>query len=207
MKITLASILAFLLLGSAAIVPAVAMSGEGDDVDHGPVASSCTNTGDSDASSPESCSVLWSEDPSMSTGDSIYPPDGYSIVPDEDASTLPGGDESIMPPSMDEKEAVSATPEKDDAGVQVPITVSDENALLLATNQADSLMGYHQIERNDECALSYRIFLIADFTGDSEDEAYFKLWEAMNAAIVALANEGVKAANCTFENASICIWV
>ena len=70
----------------------------------------------------------------------------------------------------------------------VPVMVSEEYALLLATNQADSMMGHAGMERSDACTQPAASFALADYAAETEDESYCLLWEAMNAAFEQLPN-------------------
>ena len=85
----------------------------------------------------------------------------------------------------------------------VPVTVSEEYALLLATNQADSMMGHAGMERSDACTQPAASFTLSDYAAETEDESYCLLWEAMNAAFEQLGAQGCTAANCVFTEGMI----
>ena len=85
----------------------------------------------------------------------------------------------------------------------VPVTVSEEYALLLATNQADSMMGHVGMERSDACTQPAASFVLADYAAETEDESYCLLWEVMNAEFEQLGAQGCTAANCVFTDGMI----
>ena len=85
----------------------------------------------------------------------------------------------------------------------VPVTVSEEYALLLATNQADSMMGHAGMERSDACTQPAASFTLSDYAAETEDESYCLLWEAMNAEFEQLGAQGCTAANCVFTEGMI----
>ena len=85
----------------------------------------------------------------------------------------------------------------------VPVTVSEEYAILLATNQADSMMGHAGMERSDACTQPAASFTLLDYAAETEDESYCLLWEAMNAAFEQLGAQGCTAANCVFTDGMI----
>ena len=85
----------------------------------------------------------------------------------------------------------------------VPVTVSEEYAVLLATNQADSMMGHAGMERSDACKQLVESFILADYTADNEENAYKLLWEALNQAIVSLSEEGGCIGHCVYESGMI----
>ena len=85
----------------------------------------------------------------------------------------------------------------------VSVTVSEEYAILLATNQADSMMGYAGMRRSDACTQPAASFVLADYAAETEDESYCLLWEAMNAAFEQLGAQGCTAANCVFTDGMI----
>ena len=85
----------------------------------------------------------------------------------------------------------------------VPVTVSEEYAVLLATNQADSMMGHAGMERSDACTQPTASFVLADYTADNEENAYKLLWAALNQAIVSLSEEGGGIGHCVYESGTI----
>ena len=85
----------------------------------------------------------------------------------------------------------------------VPVTVSEEYAILLATNQADSMMGHAGMKRSDACTQPAASFVLADYTADNEENAYKLLWAALNQAIVSLSEEGGGIGHCVYESGTI----
>ena len=89
----------------------------------------------------------------------------------------------------------------------VPVTVSEEYALLLATNQADSMMGHAGMARSGACTQPAASFALADYAAETEDESYCLLWEAMNAAFEQLGAQGYPAARCVYADATLMVYV
>ena len=89
----------------------------------------------------------------------------------------------------------------------VPVTVSEEYALLLATNQADSMMGHAGMERSDACTQPAASFVLADYAAETEDESYCLLWEAMNAAFEQFGAQGYLAARCAYADNTLMVYV
>ncbi|RGD20149.1 hypothetical protein DW651_12530, partial [Subdoligranulum sp. AM23-21AC] len=85
----------------------------------------------------------------------------------------------------------------------VPVTVSEEYAVLLAINQADSMMGHAGMKRSDACTQPAASFVLADYTADNEENAYKLLWAALNQAIVSLSEEGGGIGHCVYESGTI----
>ena len=159
--------------------------------------------------------------------DSVPQPESDSMPVEPDSSTSVGSEAetgSSLPVSestvFDETESApdSETAESDaNAGNEdasdvieaaadertVPVTVSEEYAVLLATNQADSMMGHAGMERSGVCTQPAASFVLADYAAETEDESYCLLWEAMNAAFEQLGAQGCTAANCVFTDGMI----
>ena len=188
----------------------------------GSAASSSNSTAD-ESTAPESGSNA--EDGS----DSVPQPESGSMPVESDSSTsvgskaetgssLPASD-SMTSAEMDadsEPASGSETAESDANGEAssdvmeaaadertVPVTVSEEYALLLATNQADSMMGHAGMERSDACKQLVESFILADYTADNEENAYKLLWAALNQAIVSLSEEGGGIGHCVYESGTI----
>ena len=89
----------------------------------------------------------------------------------------------------------------------VPVTVSEEYAVLLATNQADSMMGHAGMERSDACTQPAASFALSDYAAGTEDESYCLLWEAMNAAFEQLGAQGYLAARCVYADDTLMVYV
>ena len=159
--------------------------------------------------------------------DSVPQPESDSMPVESDGSTSAGSEAetgSSLPVSestvSDEAESApdSETAESDaNAGDEdasdvieaaadertVPVTVSEEYAVLLATNQADSMMGHVGMERSGACTQPAASFVLADYAAETEDESYCLLWEAMNAAFEQLGAQGCTTANCVFTDGMI----
>ena len=168
----------------------------------GSAASSSSST-EVESTAPESGSNA--EDGS----DSVPQPESSSTLVESDSSTSEGSETetgSSLPVSesavSDETESAADSETAVDAQ-SVPVTVSEEYALLLATNQADSMMGHAGMERSDACTQPAASFALADYAAETEDESYCLLWEAMNAAFEQLGAQGCTAANCVFTDGMI----
>ena len=130
--------------------------------------------------------------------------------PESDSMTSAEMDADSEPASGSETAESDANGE-DSSGVtaatadeqSVSVTVSEEYAILLATNQADSMMGHAGMERSDACTQPAASFVLADYAAETEDESYCLLWEAMNAEFEQLGAQGCTAANCVFTDGMI----
>ena len=136
----------------------------------------------------------------------------------ETSSSLPVSDSMVSDemdagsePASGSETAESDANAEDSSGVtaatadeqSVSVTVSEEYAILLATNQADSMMGHAGMRRSDACTQPAASFVLADYAAETEDESYCLLWEAMNAAFEQLGAQGCTAANCVFTDGMI----
>ena len=136
----------------------------------------------------------------------------------ETSSSLPVSDSMVSDemdagsePASGSETAESDANAEDSSGVtaatadeqSVSVTVSEEYAILLATNQADSMMGHAGMKRSDACTQPAASFVLADYAAETEDESYCLLWEAMNAAFEQLGAQGCTAANCVFTDGMI----
>ena len=135
-----------------------------------------------------------------------------SSLPVSDSMTSDEMDADSEPASISETTESDVDAEDEDlSGVTeaaadeqiVLVTVSEEYALLLATNQADSMMGHAGMERSDACKQLVESFILADYTADNEENAYKLLWEALNQAIVSLSEEGGCIGHCVYESGMI----
>lgn len=61
--------------------------------------------------------------------------------------------------------------------------------------------------RSADCSQIAAAIRLSEYQASSEDEAYFKTWEALNAIFVTQAENGVAKANCTFANNEITVYV
>ena len=116
----------------------------------------------------------------------------------ETGSSLPVSESTVSDETESAPDSETAADEQ-----TVPVTVSEEYALLLATNQADSMMGHAGMERSGACTQPAASFALTDYAAETEDESYCLLWEAMNAAFEQLGAQRCTAANCVFTDGMI----
>ena len=158
-----------------------------------------------DVSQPESGSMPVESDSSISEGSETETsnslPVSESAVSDETESA--SGSETAESDADAEDEDSSGVTEGTADERTVPVTVSEEYALLLATNQADSMMGHAGMERSSACTQPAASFVLTDYAAETEDESYCLLWEAMNAEFEQLGAQGCTAANCVFTDGMI----
>ena len=182
------------------------VSSSGSTADESTAPESGSNAG-ADVSQPESDSMLVKSDGSTSDGSEA---ETSSSLPVSDNMASDEMDADSEPASGSETAESDANAE-DSSGVtaatadeqSVPVKVSEEYAILLATNQADSMMGHAGMERSDACTQPAASFALADYAAETEDESYCLLWEAMNAAFEQLGAQGCTAANCVFTDGMI----
>ena len=162
-----------------------------------------------DVSQPESDSMPVKSDGSTSDGSeaetSSSLPVSDSMASDEmDADSEPASGSETAESDVDTKDEDSSGVTAATADEQsVSVTVSEEYAILLATNQADSMMGHAGMRRSDACTQPAASFVLADYAAETEDESYCLLWEAMNAEFEQLGAQGCTAANCVFTDGMI----
>ena len=180
------------------------VSSSGSTADESTEPESGSNAG-ADVSQPESGSMPVESDSSISedseaeNGGTL--PVSESTVSDETES-VPDSETAESDADAKDEDSSSVTEAAADAQT-VPVTVSEEYALLLATNQADSMMGHAGMERSDACTQPAASFALADYAAETEDESYCLLWEAMNAEFEQLGAQGCTAANCVFTDGMI----
>ena len=168
-----------------------------------PECGSNAEDGSDSVSQPESGSMPVESDSSTSvgskaeTGSSL--PVSESAVSDETESAS-GSETAESDANAEDSSGVTAATADEQS---VPVTVSEEYAVLLATNQADSMMGHAGMERSDACKQLVESFILADYTADNEENAYKLLWEALNQAIVSLSEEGGCIGHCVYESGMI----
>ena len=192
--------------GSGSLADGNATSDSSSTADESSAPESGSNAG-ADVSQPESDSMPVESDSSISDGSEV-----------ETSSSLPVSESTVS----DETESVpdSETTEsdanaEDSSGVTeatadeqtIPVTVSEEYALLLATNQADSMMGHAGMERSGACTQPAASFALADYAAETEDESYCLLWEAMNAAFEQLGAQRYPAARCVYADNTLMVYV
>ena len=151
---------------------------------------------ESDSMPVESDSSI-SEDSEAENGGTL--PVSESTVSDETES-VPDSETTESDANAEDLSGVTAATADEQT---IPVTVSEEYALLLATNQADSMMGHAGMERSDACTQPAASFALADYAAETEDESYCLLWEAMNAEFEQLGAQGCTAANCVFTDGMI----
>ena len=180
------------------------VSSSGSTADESTAPESGSNAG-ADVSQPESDSMPVESDSSISedseaeNGGTL--PVSESTVSDETESA--SGSETAESDADAEDEDSSGVTEGTADERTVPVTVSEEYALLLATNQADSMMGHAGMERSSACTQPAASFVLTDYAAETEDESYCLLWEAMNAEFEQLGAQGCTAANCVFTDGMI----
>ena len=181
------------------------VSGSGSTADESSAPESGSNAEDGSDSVPQPESDSMPVESDSSTSDGSEAETGSSLPVSE--STVSDETESVPDSETTESDAYA----EDSSGVTaatadeqtVPVTVSEEYAILLATNQADSMMGHAGMERSDACTQPAASFVLADYAAETEDESYCLLWEAMNAAFEQLGAQGCTAANCVFTDGMI----
>ena len=182
------------------------VSSSGSTADESTAPESGSNAG-ADVSQPESDSMPVKSDGSTSDGSEA---ETSSLLPVSDSMASDEMDADSEPASGSETAESDANGE-DSLGVtaatadeqSVSVTVSEEYAILLATNQADSMMGHAGMRRSDACTQPAASFVLADYAAETEDESYCLLWEAMNAAFEQLGAQGCTTANCVFTDGMI----
>ena len=140
---------------------------------------------------------------SLAAGSSL--PASDSMTSDEmDADSEPASGSETAESDVDAEAEDSSGVTAATADEQtVPVTVSEEYAILLATNQADSMMGHAGMRRSSTCKQLVESFILADYTADNEENAYKLLWAALNQAIVSLSEEGGGIGHCVYGSGTI----
>ena len=187
----------------------VSSSGSTADESTAPESGSNAEDGSDSVPQPESDSMPVESDSSTSvgskaeTGSSL--PASDSMTSDEmDADSEPASGSETAESDVDAKDEDSSGVTAATADEQsVSVTVSEEYAILLATNQADSMMGHAGMRRSDACTQPAASFVLADYTADNEENAYKLLWAALNQAIVSLSEEGGGIGHCVYESGTI----
>ena len=147
-----------------------------------------------------------SSTPESAPEDTAEPPiEGSSTPADADSSEVTGED-TASSETASESEAVPEEdlPTEETPAVQAENCITDELAVLLATNQADSMMGNLGLVRSGDCTETIATFTVADYnTENNQDANYAALWADMNAAFHSAA--GGTVANCVYENGVLTI--
>ena len=194
--------------GSGSLADGSAVSDSSSAADESTAPESGSNAG-ADVSQPESDTMPVESDGSTSDGSeaetSSSLPVSDSMASDEmDADSEPASGSETAESDVDAKDEDSSGVTAATADEQtVPVKVSEEYAILLATNQADSMMGHAGMRRSSTCKQLVESFILADYTADNEENAYKLLWEALNQAIVSLSEEGGCIGHCVYESGMI----
>ena len=195
--------------GSLANGSAVSDSSSATDESTEPESGSNAEDGSDSVPQPESDSMpvkpdsSISEDSEAENGGTL--PVSESTVSDETES-VPDSETAESDADAKDEDSSSVTEAAADAQT-VPVTVSEEYALLLATNQADSMMGHAGMERSGACTQPAASFALADYAAETEDESYCLLWEAMNAAFEQLGAQRYPAARCVYADNTLMVYV
>ena len=197
--------------GTLADGSAASSSNSTADESTAPESGSNAEDGSDSVPQPESGSMPVESDSSTSVGSKA---ETGSSLPVSDSMTSAEMDADSEPASGSETAESDANGE-DSSGVTaatadeqtVPVTVSEEYAILLATNQADSMMGHAGMERSDACTQPAASFALSDYAAETEDESYCLLWEAMNAAFEQLGAQGYLAARCVYADDTLMVYV
>ena len=193
--------------GSLADGSAASSSNSTEDGSAEPESGSNAEDGSDSVPQPESGSTPVESDSSISdgseaeTGSSL--PVSESTVSDETES-VPDSETTESDANAEDLSGVTAATADEQT---VPVTVSEEYAILLATNQADSMMGHAGMERSGACTQPAASFALADYAAETEDESYCLLWEAMNAAFEQLGAQGYPAARCVYADDTLMVYV
>ena len=176
-----------------------------------PESGSNAEDGSDSVSQPESASMPVESDSSTSVGSKA---ETGSSLPASDSMTSAEMDADSEPASGSETAESDANGEASSDVMEaaadertVPVTVSEEYAVLLATNQADSMMGHAGMERSSACTQPAASFVLTDYAAETEDESYCLLWEAMNAAFEQLGAQGYLAARCAYADGTLMVYV
>ena len=182
------------------------VSSSGSTADESTAPESGSNAG-ADVSQPESDSMPVESDSSTSDGSEVETssslPVSESTVSDETES-VPDSETTESDANAEDSSGVTAATADEQS---VPVTVSEEYAVLLATNQADSMMGHAGMERSSACTQPAASFVLTDYAAETEDESYCLLWEAMNAAFQQLGAQGYSAARCACADGTLMVYV
>ena len=197
--------------GSLANGSAVSDSSSATDERTEPESGSNAEDGSDSVPQPESGSMPVESDSSISDGSeaetgSSLPVSGSMASDEMDADSEPASGSETAGSDANAEDSSGVTAATADEQT-VPVTVSEEYALLLATNQADSMMGHAGMERSDACTQPAASFALSDYAAETEDESYCLLWEAMNAAFEQLGAQGYLAARCVYADDTLMVYV
>ena len=191
---------------SGTLADGSAASSSNSTADESTAPESGSNAG-ADVSQPESGSMPVESDSSISEGSETETsnslPVSESAVSDETESAS-GSETAESDANAEDSSGVTAATADEQS---VPVTVSEEYAVLLATNQADSMMGHAGMKRSDACTQPAASFVLSDYAAETEDESYCLLWEAMNAVFEQLGTQGYMAARCIYTDDTLMVYV
>ena len=191
---------------SGTLADGSAASSSNSTADESTAPESGSNAG-ADVSQPESGSMPVESDSSISEGSETETsnslPVSESAVSDETESAS-GSETAESDANAEDSSGVTAATADEQS---VSVTVSEEYAILLATNQADSMMGHAGMRRSDACTQPAASFVLADYAAETEDESYCLLWEAMNAEFEQLGAQGYPAARCVYADDTLMVYV
>ena len=191
----------------------VSSSGSTADESTEPESGSNAEDGSDSVPQSESDSMPVESDSSTSVGSetetsSSLPASDSMASAEMDADSEPASGNETAESDVDAKDEDSSGVTAATADEQsVSVTVSEEYAILLATNQADSMMGHAGMRRSDACTQPAASFVLADYAAETEDESYCLLWEAMNAAFEQLGAQGYLAARCAYADGTLMVYV
>ena len=196
--------------GSGSLADGNATSDSSSTADESSAPESGSNAG-ADVSQPESDSMPVESDSSTSEGSEAEPGSSLSVSDsmasdemDADSKSVSGSETAESDANGEDSSGVTAATADEQT---VPVTVSEEYAILLATNQADSMMGHAGMERSDACTQPAASFALSDYAAETEDESYCLLWEAMNAAFEQLGAQRYPAARCVYADDTLMVYV
>ena len=185
----------------------VSSSGSTADESTAPESGSNAEDGSDSVPQPESDSMPVESDSSTSEGSEAEPGSSLpasdsmaSAEMDADSESVSGSETAESDANAEDLSGVTAATADEQT---VPVKVSEEYAILLATNQADSMMGHAGMRRSSTCKQLVESFILADYTADNEENAYKLLWAALNQAIVSLSEEGGGIGHCVYESGTI----
>ena len=185
----------------------VSSSGSTADESTAPESGSNAEDGSDSVPQPESDSMPVESDSSTSegseteTGSSLPASDSMaSAEMDADSESVSGSETAESDANAEDLSGVTAATADEQT---VPVKVSEEYAILLATNQADSMMGHAGMRRSSTCKQLVESFILADYTADNEENAYKLLWAALNQAIASLSEEGGGIGQCVYGSGTI----
>lgn len=75
---------------------------------------------------------------------------------------------------------------------------------VLATIQADNILGYYGLARDPSCAAPAAVLVLAEYEGSEDpDENYASVWEALRQCIQSFADAGHTSLHCSYQDGVI----